>query len=379
MSRCFMKIRTTILLVFLTTLFVWCQEFDTHQYAVAKSGLNVRVMPELGAPKISKILYLTEVKILAETGVELSIVDEGETLSGQWIEIQFNDENNGLTNGFVFDQFVKSISFGATNKEGVLQISVITKNRFELLAQHLSLETLLDYDEYQQLIRQKDEDVIELYVKANSLKKQIDEEFNSDSRLFLTIDKLLSDLRGFEKNILGIYSSCVAECTDFSIRLRIPDFVKQSNDDRERIFFSILQKLAPGGDLKGTYHPIWTTPMCDYAGYSKLGNRLIYNNLKKIKAYLNEHTESEQDLSYKMLKTPRNTVIRQLSMRAYGSSQEKVVEELNDILRDNVLLDNEYYEVKEALAKAENGFIKYRNGQVEIEFACSTSRCTVCF
>jgi hypothetical protein len=359
-----MKTIRLLFLVLLTAQLAQGQELDVHHYTVAKSGLNVRVMPNLGAPKVFAVPYLTEVKILAESGVTLSIVDDGKTLSGQWIKIQFKDQNKGLLTGFVFDQFVKPIS-------------VITKDHFELLAQYLSLETLLQYDEYQRLIRQEDQDAIELYSKARNLKKEIDEEFNRYSRL--NVEKLLSDLRGFEKNTLGVYSSCVAECTVYSMEQRISDFVKQSNEDRERIFFSILKTLAPNGDLKGSYHPVWTKQVCDYAGYSKLGNRLIYNNLKKIKAYLDEHTESEQDLSYKMLKTLRNTVIRQLKMRSYGSTQEKVITELNDILSDGVLLDDEYDQVKEALVRAENGFITYGSRQVEIEFACATTRCTVCF
>ncbi len=359
-----MKIIRLLFLALLSVQLAQGQELDVNHYTVAKSGLNVRVKPKLGATKAFTVPYLTEVKILAETGVELSILDEGKTLSGQWIEIQFENQNNGLNTGFVFDQFVKPIS-------------VITKDHFELLAQYLSLETLLQYDEYQRLIRQKDQDAIELYSKARNLKKEIDEEFNSYSRL--DIIKLLSDLRGFEKNILGVYSSCIAECAVYSMEQRISDFVKQSNEDRERIFFSILKALAPNGDLKGSYHPVWTTQVCGYAGYSKLGNRLIYNNLKKIKTYLDEYTQSEQDVSYKMLKTLRNTLIRQLSMRSYGSTQEKIIAELNDILSDGVLLDDENDQVKEALVRAENGFITYGSRQVEIEFACATSRCTVCF
>lgn len=372
-----MKTIRLLFLVLLSNPLVQGQELDVHHYTVAKSGLNVRVMPKLGMPKVTTLLYLTEVEIIAETGVELSIQDEGKTLSGQWIEIQFKDENNRTKSGFVFDQFVKSISFGTSAPKGTLQIAHLSKTHFDFLTQHLSLETLLQYDEYQRLIRQEDQDAIELYSKARNLKKEIDEEFNRYSRL--NVEKLLSDLRGFEKNTLGVYSSCVAECTVYSMEQRISDFVKQSNEDRERIFFSILKTLAPNGDLKGSYHPVWTKQVCDYAGYSKLGNRLIYNNLKKIKAYLDEYTESEQDLSYKMLKTLRNTVIRQLKMRSYGSTQEKVITELNDILSDGVLLDDEYDQVKEALVRAENGFITYGSRQVEIEFACATTRCTVCF
>ena len=240
------------------------------------------------------------------------------------------------------------------------------------------METLIDYDEYQRRIRQEDEDLIDLYVKARRLKERLDKEFGKDYRL--NVEKLLRELRDFEqKEILGVYSSCIDECTVYSMKLRTSDFYNQSNEDRERIFFSILKTLAPNGDLKGSYHPVWTKQVFDYAGYSKLGNRLIYNNLKKIKAYLEEYTESEQDVSYKMLKTLRNTVVRQLKSRSYGSTQEKVITELNDILSDGVLLDDEYDQVKEALVRAENGFITYGSRQVEIEFACATSRCTVCF
>ena len=369
-----MKNLRLLFLVLLSNPLVQGQELNVHHYTVAKSGLNVRVMPKLGMPKVTTLLYLTEVEVIAETGVELSIVDEGKTLSGQWIEIQFKDENNLTKSGFVFDQFVKSISFGTSAPKGTLQIAHLSKAHFDILTQHLSLETLIDYDEYQRLIRQEDEDLIDLYVKARRLKERLDKEFGKDYRL--NVEKLLRELRDFEqKEILGVYSSCIDECTVYSMKLRTSDFYNQSNEDRERIFFSILKELAPSGDLKGTYHAAWTTAVCDYAGYSKLGNRMIYNNMKKMKAYLSEYSESEQDLSYKVLKSLRNTIIGQLSMRAYGSTQEKVIAELNDMLSDEVLFDNEVYHVKEAMVKVKEGDVNYRN----VEFGCATTRCMVCY
>ena len=369
-----MKSLRLLFLVLLCNSLVQGQELDVHHYTVAKSGLNVRVMPKLGMPKVTTLLYLTEVEVIAETGVELSIEDEGKTLSGQWIEIQFKDENNRTKSGFVFDQFVKSISFGTSAPKGALQIVHLSKPHFDILTQHLSLETLIDYDDYQRLIRQEDKDLIDLYVKARRLREQLNKEFGKNYRL--NVEKLLGELRDFEqKEILGVYSSCIAECTAYSMELRTSDFYDQSNEDRERIFFSILKELAPSGDLKGTYHPAWTTAVCDYAGYSKLGNRMIYNNMKKMKAYLSEYSESEEDLSYKVFKALRITIIRQLSMRAYGSTQEKVLAELNDMLSDEVLFDNEVYHVKEAMVKVKEGFVNYR----KVEFACATTRCVVCY
>ena len=102
---------------------------------------------------------------------------------------------------------------------------------------------------------------------------------------------------------------------------------------------------------------------------------MIYNNMKKMKAYLSEYSESEEDLSYKVFKALRITIIRQLSMRAYGSTQEKVLAELNDMLSDEVLFDNEVYHVKEAMVKVKEGFVNYR----KVEFACATTRCVVCY
>ena len=126
-----MKSLQLLFLVLLTNPLVQGQDLDVHHYTVAKSGLNVRVMPKLGMPKVTTLSYLTEVKIIAETGVELSIQDEGKTLSGQWIEIQFKDENYRTKSGFVFDQFVKSISFGTSAPKGTLQIAHLSKAHFD--------------------------------------------------------------------------------------------------------------------------------------------------------------------------------------------------------------------------------------------------------
>lgn len=72
-------------------------------YVTAPNGLIVREKPVRKSNRIGKFLYGAKVQIIKKTGVKFEIVDGGEKIFGEWVEVQ---EINGLKKGFVFSGYL---------------------------------------------------------------------------------------------------------------------------------------------------------------------------------------------------------------------------------------------------------------------------------
>lgn len=94
-----MKITITIIFLIITSSILG----QDTTFVLAENGLIVRESPDRKSEKIGKLSYGTEVLIIKETGIELEIIDDGKTISGQWIEIQ---EIVGKLKGFVFSGYL---------------------------------------------------------------------------------------------------------------------------------------------------------------------------------------------------------------------------------------------------------------------------------
>ena len=71
----------------------------------APSGLVIRKYPNKTSSRIGKLGYGDVVKVIKETGVKLSIVDNGKTINGQWVEIE---HINGNQKGYIFNGYLVS-------------------------------------------------------------------------------------------------------------------------------------------------------------------------------------------------------------------------------------------------------------------------------
>ena len=80
--------------------------FAQPLYVTAKSGLILREQPDLKAQRITTLAYATQVFYLDATGIELSIVDEGEQITGEWIRIATSAAEGKEIYGYVFDGYL---------------------------------------------------------------------------------------------------------------------------------------------------------------------------------------------------------------------------------------------------------------------------------
>ena len=82
------------------------EEVFSGEYVTAKSGLLCREKPN--GKVIHKFSYGTEVEIIDRTDIELTINDDGKTITGNWVEVRIENSNK---TGYVFDGFLKPVMY----------------------------------------------------------------------------------------------------------------------------------------------------------------------------------------------------------------------------------------------------------------------------
>ena len=77
-------------------------------YVIADNGLSIREKPDLNSKKIGKLKYGQSIKIEENTGEKLVILDNGKTVSGNWVKVKTRTKY-----GYVFDGYLsKDLSEG---------------------------------------------------------------------------------------------------------------------------------------------------------------------------------------------------------------------------------------------------------------------------
>lgn len=64
------------------------QAQDRPLYVTADNGLIIRDQPDRKGNRIGKLEYGTRIRVIENTGKKLELVDDGETISGEWLKIR---------------------------------------------------------------------------------------------------------------------------------------------------------------------------------------------------------------------------------------------------------------------------------------------------
>lgn len=75
------------------------------KYVNAENGLFLRTEPNREANRIGKLVYGSKVEIINKTGIALSVVDNGITVGGEWVQIRDTKTSN---RGYVFNGYLSS-------------------------------------------------------------------------------------------------------------------------------------------------------------------------------------------------------------------------------------------------------------------------------
>ena len=96
------------LILFLIISFAFSDLFS-QSIVTAPSGLVLRSEPKIGDNRVGKLAFAAQVKIVEKTDHTLSIKDNGKTINGHWVKVEFGYdlEYSETTNtGYVFDGFL---------------------------------------------------------------------------------------------------------------------------------------------------------------------------------------------------------------------------------------------------------------------------------
>ncbi|MBO3115401.1 SH3 domain-containing protein [Winogradskyella sp. DF17] len=81
-------------------------------YVTADNGLTVRERPNPKARKVGKLDYGDAIEITERTNINLTLIDEGEQIDGNWVKIQSPSITGYVFNGFLSkDRIVNPIEF----------------------------------------------------------------------------------------------------------------------------------------------------------------------------------------------------------------------------------------------------------------------------
>jgi len=121
------------------------------QYVSAENGLVVRERPSRGAIRVGTLDYGSAIEITEHTQLQLDVVDNNEKISGEWVKIRSMEDDNYISEGFVFNGFLTEEKlkkrFVVNYDEFTVSIEDVTKktpeamieNRDEILSFHLDL------------------------------------------------------------------------------------------------------------------------------------------------------------------------------------------------------------------------------------------------
>ena len=108
--NCLKQILAIALLVFAP--FVNAQELA---YVVADNGLSIREKPNLTSKKIGKLKYGQPIKIENDTGEKLVILDNGKTITGNWVKVKTRTQYGYVFGGYLSKQLKESIEVDYKN------------------------------------------------------------------------------------------------------------------------------------------------------------------------------------------------------------------------------------------------------------------------
>lgn len=163
-------------IVFSCLLFQTSLALAQPLYVTAKSGLILREQPNLKADRISKLAYATQVFYLDASGIELSIVDEGKLITGEWIKISTYTAEGNEISGYVFDGYLTreplskplKFDFGAVTLE-LGETFIYYDGTQEIKSDTVYLEMDLESDFFKTpfKIEQKGLDTVSVYQQFN--------------------------------------------------------------------------------------------------------------------------------------------------------------------------------------------------------------------
>ena len=247
-------------------------------------------------------------------------------------------------------------------------VDSLTANQLKQLKPYFKQSTIDEMDNYIKTLCyvKTDAEFEKAYHSAKPLFDRINAEMGKKKK---DAYELVNDLK-FMNKFFALRPGCVAECTEFAINYDFNDMLKLAKETKgtaDDEFFRM--KIYCEGD-EGTYNPGWFTYFTrtwDYGGGVELGNNVIYKFLKTSYAYQKKTKLFKEDVDQL-----RSETIGIMGHPVYMQSQEKVLAELDKIIKEGIVSASEKQKLME---------YRKRNEDVEkadeplLQFDCATKDC----
>ena len=247
-------------------------------------------------------------------------------------------------------------------------VDSLTANQLKQLKPFFKQSTINELDQYIKTLCyvKTDAEFEKAYHSAKPLFDKINAEMGKKKK---DAYELVEDLK-FMNKFFALRPACVAECTEFAMDYDFNDLLKLAKETEGTADDEFFQmKIYCEGD-EGTYNPGWFTYFTrtwDYGGGVELGNNVIYKFLKTSYAY-----EKKTKLFKEDVDELRSETIGIMGHPVYMQSQEKVLAELDKIMKEGIVSPAEKKKLMEYRKRNED--VEKANEPL-LQFDCATKDC----
>ncbi len=283
--------------------------------------INLRAEPGTDQPVVAELKHGTEL----ETTGAISPVNTSQMINGMrreepWVEVKTADG----TQGWIFG--------GGVKIEGAQNTPVASVLRKERLAGFFGPEKTRQILQYRTDFHsvENPRDLENVFIRGTILRDSLVQKISE--KIEITNHDRLPDVSWIEDAMPGFTVGMVAEGTRYYL---FQDYGKMSawasttTEEEDDAFFEFMGFVNAGQDLE-SFYPVWFEQTWDYGGYSLLGegqHLAVLNKMEKMMETRQLFRNPILKLKMKLLKDILNS-----PTGAYGSSAEKITEEIEAIL-----------------------------------------------
>ena len=251
----------------------------------------------------------------------------------------------------------------------------------EILRLYFSDSSIVVYDSCQVLLveAKTDLDFGKAYLKLLDLRidlttqlYQIEIPDDEDGRYYP--DYVLEDLAPIDEAVLGMQTTCVAECTEFDFTINLTELnplVNKTIGKTDDLLFEIFDLADGGYGGTGDGWHTWFERTWDYGGASLFGSGIHLEILETI-----HELKSNTEMYDKLIMKYHTYLLDDIQHGIYMKTQEEATAELKEILHLSYLTPEELAPLQLLLGNWEKGDGSCKNCVDGIyQFGCETGDC----
>lgn len=288
---------------------------------VALDNLRLRIAPGTDQATVAELKEGIELETTgAISPLKTSILIRGVQREEPWVEVKTSDG----TKGWIFG--------GGVKIEGAQNTPVASVLRKERLSSFFGLEKPRQILQYRADFNsvENPRDLENVFIRGTILRDSLVQIMSK--KIEIVDHEKLPDLSWIEDAMPGFILGMVAEGTGYYLfqnygQMKV--WAKKTSAPEDDAFFEFISFINAGQDIE-RFYPVWFEQTWDYGGYSLLGEGKHLETLTRMEKIMEEQQLFRNPvlkLKMRLLKDILNSPTGE-----YGSSAEKIIEEIDAIL-----------------------------------------------